>query len=385
MFLPLNKERKLINKLEIDRISTSRAKSYAQCELQYDASYNKGLRQEGEHLSFGTIIHETLENFHADPTQDILELFDKSWTKSSLTNLEYYKDGRLMLNEYLDEPSYHANPIAKDSEGKLCLEKYFRIPLDKKGEVIGSGVIDRIDYINANTCEVIDYKTSRLPHTRGEMEEDLQLSFYNLAINEMYPQYDNVFLSLLFTRHKKLTTTRAPQDLEIVRDYLVNVFYQIKYNDDPQPRLNKYCGYCSIKGDCPLYKNLTQEQRLLFGDIPDSEKLIWEELENTKTKAKILTDRRYELENALKTQLKEADAEGVIIGGKKLYLSPQTRSFYTYDAVSKALGEQKAQELASMPKTTVDKIAKGNREARNYLDQNKVEYFQEPQIKTRNI
>ena len=371
--------------LEIDRISISRIKTYQQCELQYDAVYNRGKRQEGEPLWFGTIVHETLENYHKDPTKDILELFDEAWVKSSLTNLDYYRDGREMLQDYLLTAEYHAHPIALDSDRELCLETYFRIPLDKDRKVIASGIIDRIDHISENHCEVIDYKTSRMPYTRDEVDNDIQLTMYNLAVNHLYPQYTEVDLSLLFLRFKKLTTTRTPEELEEARQFFINTFYQIKYNDDPQPRLNKYCGYCPIKDECPAYKELTQEQRILFGDVPDSAKLMWEELETIKDRIKVLYDRRKELETALKTQLTDADKDGIIIGDQKIYLAPQPRSEYTFEAVANLVGVDEAIKMSNIKKTAVDKAVKHDKQAQEYLKENAIEYYNEPRIKTRFI
>lgn len=373
-------------KLHIERISVSRARAYQQCELYYDAIYNQGYKAKSDPLTFGTIIHEALERYHQDPSKDILDLFDDAWVKHNCTNLDYYKEGREMLNEYLIEPSYHENPIARDANGKPMIEKYFKFPLDKKGKVIASGVIDRIDHISNDTCEIIDYKTSRVPHTREEMEKDEQLSMYNLALPYVAPQYENAKLSLIFLRFKKLTTERTQEELEYVRDFYINLFHQIRLNDDPQPRLNPYCGWCPIKNKgCPLYKELTQEEKLLFGDVPDAPKVIHDQLEDVKTKIKILEGRRSDLEDALKNLITGAGKDYIELGAKKVYLRSRTRSFYPYDAVKEALGEAKAESIVSVPKTEVDRLIRNNESAKEYLESRKVEYYTKPQLYTEEL
>lgn len=336
---------------------------------------------EADHLVFGTIIHEVLERYHRDPTKDIIEIFNEVWIKYPCTNLDYYREGNEMLKEYLIEPSYHENPIARDSKGELLLERYFKFPLDKKGKVIASGVIDRIDHIDSTTCEIIDYKTSRMPYTKEELDKDEQLSLYALALPYVAPQYEKAKLSVIFLRFKKLTTERTPEELELVRDFYINLFHQIRLNDNPQPKLNPYCGWCPIRNKgCPLYKELTQDEKLLLGDVPDAPRQLVEQLDSVKAKIKILEDRRYELEEALKNLIQGAGSDYIEMGSKKVYLKPRSRSFYPFEAVKEVLGEAKAESLASISKAEVDKLIRRNESAKEYLEAKKIEYYTKPQL-----
>lgn len=364
--------------MQIEKISISRMKAYEQCELMYDAVYNKGKEKHSDALTLGTLVHAALEEWHKNPKKDILQCFDYHWQKSNITNLDCYHDGREMLNNYIADPSNYQHPVAEDEEGKI-LERHFVIPLTD--EVLFSGIIDRLDFINDDTVEIIDYKTNMVPYTRTEIDNDIQLTGYNLAVNYLWPQYSNVLLSLLFLRYQKLTTSRTPEQLEEFKYYTINTFYQIKLNDNPRPRLNSYCIYCPIHNDCPEFRNLTQGERMLFGDLPDAPDKILQELEDVTVKAKILNGRKKELEEALKAQIKGTGEDYIeLASGKKVYLRPNRRSFYPYEVVERVLGRDKAMELASVSKAKVDAAVKKNPEARQILEQGKVEYFIEPNI-----
>ncbi len=312
-------------------------------------------------------------------------MFDRAWINSKITDLDYYCDGREMLPEYVKTEAYHNYPIATGEDGEPLLETYFRIPLDRKGDVIVSGVIDRIDRVSEDTVRIVDYKTGFLPKTQDEIDKDEQLTIYNLAVNHLYPEWENVRLSLLFLRHGMFETTRSHDEIEAVRHLFINTFYQIKLNDNPQPRLNLYCGYCPIRRECPEYKNLTKDELILVGDFPDAAGLLWDELEDVKTKIKILNTHKRAIEDALNTQIKGADRGYIITGNKKIKLVPQQRSFYPYKAVREILGEEKVAGIANLSKKDVESLVKENEEAREALDHTLVTYYINPSLKVEDV
>lgn len=372
--------------MKIERISVSRLRAYEQCPLYYDAVYNQGLSTSKEYLTFGVIVHEALEEYHKGTSDDLLELFNQAWRKYDLTNFSYYQDGLDLLRAYMMMPESDKSTVLVDDEGAPFLERYFNIALDESGDVIASGVIDRVNKINESAIEVLDYKTSRQPHSKEEMEKDLQLSIYNIAVNKLLPEYKEVRLSLLFLRHEeKLTTQRTDIELEDARQYFINMYYQILFNDNPQPKLNLYCAGCPIKNECSEYKNLTQNERLFLGEVPELLADVWAQLEDVKVKQKIINDRRSELEKIIENHLRVVDENHIVVGDKKIYLAGQKRSFYPYRVVEKALGAAKAKQLANVAKSKVDAAAVGNEKAIEILQRGKVTYFTSPSIQSSSL
>jgi RecB family exonuclease len=53
----------------------------------------------------------------------------------------------------------------------------FRLPLGSSSAI---GCIDRVNRVNDETIEVVDYKTNRAIFTREEVDDSLQLSLYEV-------------------------------------------------------------------------------------------------------------------------------------------------------------------------------------------------------------
>ena len=81
------------------------------------------------------------------------------------------KEGEKMLSNYYKK--FH-HPKLK----VIALEKLFKIKVSN--DVFLIGTIDRVDEINKNGIEIIDYKTVKKPN-ENELKKSLQLSIYSLA------------------------------------------------------------------------------------------------------------------------------------------------------------------------------------------------------------
>ncbi len=71
-----------------------------------------------------------------------------------------------------------------DYRGVVGVEQSFKAAI---GGVAVRGVIDRINRIDHETVEVVDYKTNRLISTRQEAVENLQLSVCAVAVRQLFP------------------------------------------------------------------------------------------------------------------------------------------------------------------------------------------------------
>ena len=350
--------------------------------------YVRGLQQEAPHLTLGTIIHSVLERYHKGHSKDLMWLLDTEWQMTDLVSLELYREARDMMDRYaFDEAIYGRSNVAHDKDGPI-VERYFRFPVDDNGEVILSGIIDRIDEIDDTRAEVIDYKTNRQPFTREELDNNIQASIYLMALKKLWPQYyESDKVSFIFLRgFGKLSTTRTDEDLELAKHFVINTFYQIKNTDEPKPKLNKYCTWCPIKKECPAFTALTKDERALLGDIDtdgDIANMI-DSLENVKIKQKILDDVRQEIETALKNHIEVMDKDHLLINGKKVYMSGQKRSFYPYDAVERIIGPQ-AKSLASISNEKVEKAVANDKEKLSLLEKVKVTYYTRPSLKIEDV
>ena len=136
----------------------------------------------------------------------------------------FYKKGE----EYLI--GYFKNEFNKKVIPEL-LEHKFNLNLFKDLKV--GGTIDRVDRISKNELEVIDYKTGATIPSQKEVDKDLQLSIYALAVSDMYKvKPEDIKLSLYYLDiQEKISTTRSLKDLQEVRDKIYEFKQKIESSD----------------------------------------------------------------------------------------------------------------------------------------------------------
>ncbi|MFC1710476.1 RecB family exonuclease [Patescibacteria group bacterium] len=247
----------------IDYLSYSQINTFSVCPLHYKLRYIlKVPVVPSAALSFGTSIHSTMKDFYnlvktnKKPTRKLLiDLLSTNWEKEGFKTKaheeKYFKRGKDYLTNYLKK---EYNPKITTE----VIEQSFVAPLPKKkGErrlKIG-GKIDRVDTFSDGSIEVVDYKTSvRLP-TQRDIDNDLQLTFYALAValirEEPFKKNpEEISLSLyFFEEQRKLTTKRTRQQLESAVDEIYEWRKKIK-NSDFKCSGNYLCGNCEYKMIC---------------------------------------------------------------------------------------------------------------------------------------
>ncbi|MDP1629093.1 MAG: PD-(D/E)XK nuclease family protein, partial [bacterium] len=143
------------------------------------------------------------------------------------------------------------------------LETRFEAPLqDEKGEChMLTGIIDRIDNLEDDSWEVIDYKTAKKIPAQREIDSSLQLSIYLLGVKARWPnlKIPQIKLSLYFLKHgEKLTAApdenRAESTRRKVLGLINNIQARLAKNDFP-PVPSALCDWCGYRAICPMWKH----------------------------------------------------------------------------------------------------------------------------------
>ncbi|MDR1260017.1 MAG: PD-(D/E)XK nuclease family protein [Endomicrobium sp.] len=228
------------------KISYSRINTYLFCPYKYKLIYLDDFHiPVNADITFGHIIHKTLERFHKNGKQiydTLFECYDDAWKndgfKDSQQIFEYYSRGKQMLVDYYKS---FTNLNAKI----LYVEKAFYTNIGKYKFI---GIIDRIDKCNDGKYEVTDYKTHSKIWSQKKIDQDLQLSFYAYACKNVF-DFNVSKMSIYFlSENRKIYTQRSKDSITNA----VNIAIEIAKNIESEkfcPNILK-CKICDFKLKC---------------------------------------------------------------------------------------------------------------------------------------
>ncbi len=354
--------RQFVNK----HLSYSRLSRYEQCPLSFKLHYVEKRKPEpGDAVRFGSVVHAVLErlvreHMEAERTGPLseeraLELYREAWAAEGLTGLELFQEGIEILRAFVRDQG------ELDHRDVLAVEKEFRLPV---GRFTVLGFIDRVDCVDGETVEVIDYKTNRQLFTREEVEHSLQMSLYHLAAQQLWPWAKKVRLTFHMLRHGvRMRTERTPEQLEAARAYVETLGRATEEAEEFPPRLNPNCVHCDHRHNCPAYADALAGKRQFVCEDPSDLEAVAREREEVARLAKILYARKGELEAILKAHLEDRDE--LVLGGVRYRMFNATRLDYPLEPTLRILGEatglgrdELVARLATVDKKALDALLK---------------------------
>jgi len=248
-----------IQKIKIDFLSVSQIETFKTCPMHYKLKYiYKIPTSPSASISFGVSIHNTLKDYYHevassayDKKQDILKLYKSNFITYGYVNkihkLEFYKLGEKYLINFLKH--------GYDKKVKtISLEEKFNLKIDSSLKI--GGTVDRVDDLGKGRYEIIDYKTGANIPTQKDVDKDMQLSFYALAVSLLYKvNPEDIKLSLYYLdTQEKITTRRTLKDLENLKKEILKIKDEME-NSDFKCSNNFFCqGKCEYSMFC---KSLT--------------------------------------------------------------------------------------------------------------------------------
>lgn len=402
--------------MQIDYLSTTLVSGHELCPARALDSYSKRLEfgddQEGTDATrFGTVVHAVLEHVfqkrlsREESIEDLIaaspKLYLDYWAKSSNSGLEYFELGLERIEEFVksafDSPGQPMETELLFVYDAVHDKSYFNprdpIALCKRIRAMGGvpimSKIDRLDYISADDMyHVNDYKTNRMQYTRDEIEESTQLGIYALTVRAQYRK--QVLCTYDMFRHGvKQSVLFTDEKLESMRQYLIAQFEQINLRvGPPERKLNKYCRYCPLRGECEPY------QAILKGEIPpiltdatdtpDELYRLAREGELLKNTAKIIEGRQDELKDIFAAKFAEENLDELVLGDRKVKLPSQLRQSYNMHGVFGVLADAKAllllRDFASINKGNLERTMKSRPDLKRQLDAHLEQSFTKPSL-----
>ena len=321
-------------------LSYSRLSRFETCPLSYRLHYiEKKQAEPGLPLRFGKTIHAVLERLIKEVVDDertgtlseerAIELYREAWGAERLTGMDVFAEGLAILRRFIAEQG------VVDHRDVLAIEKEFRLPV---GPFELLGFIDRVDWIDDETVEVIDYKTNHQLFTRDEVDTSLQMSLYEVAVRRLWPWAKKVKLTFWMLRHGvRQETTRTEEQLADALAYVETLGRQTETATEYPARLNTNCSYCDHRKQCPAYAEALKGKReFIVEDLADLEGVA-REREEVARLAKALYARKEELEDILKAQLKERDE--LVLGGVRYRMFATTSLDYPLEPTLSLLAD----------------------------------------------
>lgn len=265
--------------MRISGLSASAHGTYDWCEWKYYLQYGLGFEDIAGAAAFmGTLAHKVLEL----PSKAVTVNHprdSKIWDVDYLWNICFN-------HMYNDEP-FLAEQVEPDKLKKVCrgihdlfdseytpvrdntisAEVAFNIELrepdfkikDKDEYLRIRGRIDRVDQIDHDTVEIIDYKSGsrvcwsskdRHKKTPEDLYEDIQPKMYHMAAKHLYPWAKNFLVTFIyFTDGGPVTVPFVDADYDITKELLKRRFKTIQANEDPQRSIGWKCKMCNFAKD----------------------------------------------------------------------------------------------------------------------------------------
>lgn len=348
-------------------LSFSRLQRFEQCPLSFKLHYIEQRKAEpGVPLRFGKAVHAVLETLVGEAVATrstgplsvarAIELWGPEWAKANLVGLELFTQGVAILKQFVrDEGVLDASTV-------LATEKEFRLEI---GGFSVLGFIDRVNWIDEETVEIVDYKTNHQLFTRDEVDASLQMSLYELAARQLWPWAKKVRLTFWMLRHGlRQTTTRTADELEAAKAYVEAMGRQTETASDYPARVHSGCTYCDHRSACPAYAEVLDGSReVVHDDLADLEQIAVER-ERVATRVRILQAHKTELEKVIKNHLKN-ESELVVAGVRYTMFNvtsvshPLESTVRILSEVTQRAPEEIAREIAIVDNDALKRIVAG--------------------------
>ena len=177
------------------------------------------MEQKSDAMEFGSAIHITLEHYYQEKMigeklllKDVHETFEKTWKirAEDKTDIQYSKDYnfKTMLQLGFDLLTVWYAKVPDDNYNILGIEEAFSFYLPDI-PIPFIGAMDLIEEDEAGTIIITDYKTSGKRYSLSDVEQNQQLTLYQLAIKSM--GYTDREILLKFDTLIKTKTRRFEQ------------------------------------------------------------------------------------------------------------------------------------------------------------------------------
>jgi putative RecB family exonuclease len=254
-----------------EHLSASSIGTYVECSLLYYFSkiLKLPMEQKSDAMEFGSSIHWVLEQYYQEKLvgeklllKDIHDLWETSWKMRAedKTDISYTKgnDFKSLLMLGIDLLTVWYNKLPGDNYNIIAIEEAFSFYLPGI-EIPFIGGIDLIEEDAAGTIIVTDHKTSGKSYSASEVDQNQQLTLYQMALKSIGYADREILLkfdTLIKTKTPKFEqywTTRSEIDEQRLIRKSVKVWEGIQAGIFIPNDTSWKCSSCSYKSACDAW------------------------------------------------------------------------------------------------------------------------------------
>jgi len=178
---------------------------------------------------------------------NLLRFYEQNWLsegyESAKEEAKYKAYGKEILSQFWKIHS-------ADFRMPLAVERMFCIDIEG---VKLRGLIDRVDKLDSGSLSIVDYKTNKELFTSDYLENDLQLTLYQLASEQLWQlPVEKLTLYHLRSNTPRSCESRDKTRLKQARHLVLEVAENIADRKFPATE-NQYCP-CDFPEHCPYYR-----------------------------------------------------------------------------------------------------------------------------------
>ncbi len=245
----------LIN--QIKTFSFTQLEGFKKCPYQYRFSHVLKIPTQGKpQFSFGKTMHLVMQKFFIlvdylnrndsikkltweDVEQIYKDCFIDDWYKDREEKEKYYQKGLKSLKSFFED--WLKNPYFSK-----YLEHGFTFKINNEYSLRGS--IDRIDDFE-DGIKLIDYKTGSAKDTLSSDDKE-QLLIYQMAAEKILNKKVVQLAFYYFQNNQEKTFIGKSQDLDKLREKIIERIEQIKKGEFPPSPDKEKCKWCDFKNIC---------------------------------------------------------------------------------------------------------------------------------------
>jgi putative RecB family exonuclease len=262
--------------------SHSCLETFKTCPLRYKFHYIDKIKREEEGIEafLGSRFHKAMEKIYKDlmfrpySLDELLVFYQDDWDKNYhdkiiITDKErkagdYKEIGKKFIEDYYQ----HYSPF---NQGEILgIERLVMINLEDNGQEYKlKGYIDRLDQAKDGTYEIHDYKTSKVFPEQNKVDEDSQLALYQIGIQNMWNDVDQVELVWHYVAFdKEIRSSRTEEELDDLKKDTIDLIKKIEDTREFLPKESTLCGWCYYQDICPVHKH-----KYIVGNLPENKYL----------------------------------------------------------------------------------------------------------------